>query len=830
MSTTTAVQNPIEDDRTTMDVEGLKRAYLDNLFYLQGRFPEVATAHDRYMALAYTVRDRLLQRWISSVETYRAKRVRMVGYLSAEFLLGPHLMNNLLSLGIVEPVNQALEELGLKLSDIVDTEPEPGLGNGGLGRLAACYLDSLATMHLPAIGYGLRYEYGIFKQTIRDGWQVETTDKWLQYGNPWEIARPESGVEVGFGGHTETYTDESGENRLRWIPDRIVRGIPYDTLIPGHCNNTVNSLRLWKAEAPERFDFAAFNVGDFYGSVREKVQLENISKILYPNDDNIKGKELRLEQQYFFTSCSLQDMIKHHIHRGGVIEEFDQQNALQLNDTHPSIGVAELMRLLVDVHRLGWDTAWRITKNTFGYTNHTLLPEALERWPIELFGGLLPRHLEIIYEINRRFLDEVRAKYPGDNGKVSRLSLIDESGERYVRMANLASVGSHAINGVAALHTELLKKDVLRDFYEMYPERFSNKTNGITPRRWLLEADPRLAALITSRIGNGWVTNLDELKKLEPLADDAHARYQWRESQKHVKADLTALVLATTGIAVDPASLFDVMVKRLHEYKRQHLKVLHIITQYQRLKKNPNLDIVPRTFIFGAKAAPGYFMAKLIIKLINSVGDVVNADPDVRGRLRVVFLPNYNVTVGQKLYPSADLSEQISLAGKEASGTGNMKFALTNSLTIGTLDGANIEIRDHVGHENFFLFGLTVDQVNDLKARGYHPRDFYNGDSELKEAVDAIDNGHFSGGDRKLFRPLVDNLMNSDPYLLFADYRSYVDTQDKVDHAFRDQEHWTRMSILNTARMGYFSSDRAIQEYADEIWNLKPVIVDLARK
>src|SRR5208283_3196778 len=472
MSTLTTVQNPIEDDRTTMDVEGLKRAYLDNLFYLQGRFPEAATAHDRYMALAFTVRDRLLQRWIGTVETYRAKRVRMVGYLSAEFLLGPHLMNNLLSLGIVEPVNQALEELGLKLSDIVDTEPEPGLGNGGLGRLAACYLDSLATLHLPAIGYGLRYEYGIFKQSIRDGWQVETTDKWLQYGNPWEIARPESGVEVGFGGHTETYTDESGENRLRWIPDRIVRGIPYDTLIPGHCNNTVYSLRLWKAEAPERFDFAAFNVGDFYGSVREKVQLENISKILYPNDDNIKGKELRLEQQYFFTSCSLQDMIKHHKHRGGVIEEFDQQNTLQLNDTHPSIGVAELMRLLVDVHRLGWDTAWRITKNTFGYTNHTLLPEALERWPIELFGGLLPRHLEIIYEINRRFLDEVRAKYPGDNGKVSRLSLIDESGERYVRMANLASVGSHAINGVAALHTELLKKDVLRDFYEMYTARF----------------------------------------------------------------------------------------------------------------------------------------------------------------------------------------------------------------------------------------------------------------------------------------------------------------------------------------------------------------------
>ncbi|MGA7415091.1 MAG: glycogen/starch/alpha-glucan phosphorylase, partial [Bryobacteraceae bacterium] len=773
------------------------------------------------------VRDRLLRRWISSVEAYRAKQVRMVGYLSAEFLLGPHLMNNMLSLCMVEPMSQALGELGLKLSDIIDTEPEPGLGNGGLGRLAACYMDSLATLHLPAIGYGLRYEYGIFQQEIRDGWQVEKTDKWLQFGNPWEIARPESGTDVGFGGHTETYSEASGEQRVRWVPDRIVRGIPYDTLIPGHCTNTVNSLRLWKAEAPERFDFAAFNVGDYYGSVREKVQLENISKILYPNDDNIKGKELRLEQQFFFVSCSLQDMIKHHKSRGGSIEDFDQKNALQLNDTHPSVGVAELMRLMVDVHHVAWDTAWRITQNTFGYTNHTLLPEALERWPIQMFGGLLPRHLEIIYEINRRFLGEVRAKYPGEEGRVSRLSLIDESGERYVRMANLASIGSHAINGVAALHTELLKKDVLRDFYEMYPERFSNKTNGITPRRWLLEADSRLAALITSRIGDSWVTNLDELKKLEPLADDANARDEWRESQKQVKAALTAYIHSVTSIAVDPASLFDVMVKRLHEYKRQHLKVLHIITQYQRLKKNPDLDIVPRTFIFGGKAAPGYFMAKLIIKLINSVGDVVNADPDMRGRLRVVFLPNYNVTVGQKLYPSADLSEQISLAGKEASGTGNMKFALTNALTIGTLDGANIEIRDRVGHENFFLFGLTVDQVNDLKAKGYHPRDFYSADAELRDAVDAIDAGHFSDGDRKLFRPLVDNLMNSDPYLLFADYRSYVDTQDRVDQAFRDQDHWTRMSILNTARMGYFSSDRAIREYAAEIWNLKPVNVQL---
>jgi len=823
MQPAAARQNQIEDDRTTVDIEGLKQAYLDNLFYLQGRYPEIATALDRYMALAYTVRDRLLKRWISTVETYKATDVRMVAYLSAEFLLGPHLMNNLLSLGMVEPMSQALTELGLKLSDIVDSEPEPGLGNGGLGRLAACYMDSLATLRYPAVGYGLRYEYGIFQQTIRNGWQVETSDKWLQFGDPWEIARPESSASVGLGGHTEWYED--GGQRVRWVPDRVVRGVPYDTLIPGHRNNTVNTLRLWKAEAPESFDFAAFNVGDFYGAVREKVQSETISKILYPNDDNIKGKELRLEQQFFFVSCSLQDMIRHHSRRGGLIEDFDKKNALQLNDTHPSVGVAELMRLLVDVHHVDWDSAWRVTQNTFGYTNHTLLPEALERWPIGLFGSLLPRHLEIIYEINRRFLNEVRDKYPGDGARASRLSLIDESGERYVRMANLATLGSHAINGVAALHTELLKKDVLRDFYELYPERFSNKTNGITPRRWILLADPRLSALITSHIGSTWINNLDELERLAPLVDDGEFCRKWRELQAQVKADMTAYIHLNTGVDVNPSSLFDVMVKRLHEYKRQHLKVLHIITQYHRLKKNPGLEIVPRTFIFGGKAAPGYFMAKLIIKLINSVGDVVNADPDVQGRLRVVFLPNYNVTVGQKLYPSADLSEQISLAGKEASGTGNMKFALNNALTIGTLDGANIEIRDRVGHENFFLFGLTVDQVNELKARGYHPREYYDRDAELREAVDAIESGRFSNGDRELFRPLVEDLMNSDPYLLFADYRSYVDTQDRVDQAFRDQDQWTRMSILNTARMGYFSSDRAIREYATEIWHLEPMNV-----
>jgi glycogen phosphorylase len=827
MESTAAIQTTIEDDRTVMSVEGLKRAYLDNLFYVQGKYPEIATTHDQYMALAYTVRDRLLQRWVKTTQAYMKTDVRVMAYLSAEFLLGPHLMNNLLSLGIVEESRLALGELGIDLNKIVDVEEEPGLGNGGLGRLAACYMDSLSTLHYPAIGYGLRYEFGIFDQTIRDGWQVETGDKWLQYGNPWEIARPEATADVPFGGRTESYTDAAGMYRVRWVSDRVVRGVPYDTIIPGHHNCTANTLRLWKAEAPESFDFAAFNVGDFYGAVREKVQSENISKILYPNDENIHGKELRLEQQFFFVSCSLQDMLRLHKIRGGAVDRFHESFALQLNDTHPSIGVAELMRLLVDENGLSWDTAWSITVSTFGYTNHTLLPEALEKWSIQLFGSLLPRHLEIIYEINSRFMNEVHAKYPGDNAKAARLSLIDESGERYVRMANLATLGSHAVNGVAALHTELVKHQLLPDFYELYPGRFSNKTNGVTPRRWLLQSNPRLAALITTHIGKKWVTDLDELKRLEPLAEDWAVRAQWRAAQHAVKADLAAYVHRTQHLEMDPASMFDVIAKRFHEYKRQHLKVLHIITAYHRLKKNPDADIVSRTFLFGGKAAPGYFMAKLIIKLINSVGDVIDNDPAIKGRLRVVFLPNYNVTLGQKLYPAADLSEQISTAGKEASGTGNMKFSMNNALTIGTLDGANIEIRDRVGPENFFLFGLDVRQVAEVKARGYNPREYYERDAELREAVDAIDNGTFSKGDRKLFRPLVDNLMNSDPYLLFADYRSYVDAQDQVDALYRNQEEWTRKSVLNTARMGFFSSDRAIKQYADEIWNLNPVEIKL---
>ena len=816
-----------EHTRTGTSVEHLKRAFVDSLIYDQARTPERATTLDYYLAIASSVRDRLTQRWMSTVQTYYQQDARIVCYFSAEFLLGPHLGNNLLNLGIEPAARQAMRELSLNPQEILDTEEEPGLGNGGLGRLAACYMDSLATLRIPAIGFGIRYEFGIFDQIIRDGWQVEITDKWLQWGNPWEIARPEGAVAVGFEGHTEVYRDESGNQRVRWIPSHVVKAIPYDTPILGYHTSTVNTLRLWKAEAVDSFDFRAFNAADYFGSVRDKMQSENISKILYPNDEDIKGKELRLEQQFFFVSASLQSLIHIHTRQGRPIHEFHAKWAIQMNDTHPSIAVAELMRLLVDEHGLPWETAWETTTKTLAFTNHTLLPEALEKWSVSLFQRLLPRHLEIIYEINRRFLDEVKVKFPGDSDRVRRLSLIDESGERFVRMAYLATVGSHSVNGVAALHTELLEKDVLHDLYEMYPQRFSNKTNGVTPRRWLALANPGLAGLITRKIGDGWVTDLDQLRKLEDHLGDAGFRDEWRTTQHAVKQQLVDYIAKKTGTTVDPASMFDTMVKRIHEYKRQHLKVLHIITLYNRIKRNPSAHIVPRTFLFGGKAAPGYFMAKLIIKLVNSVADVVNNDTDVAGRLRVVFLPDYNVTFGQRVYPAADLSEQISLAGKEASGTGNMKFSMNGALTVGTLDGANIEIRQAVGAENFFLFGLTAEQVYASKTSGYNPRAYYQSNAELKEALDELASGRFSRSDQSLFRPLLDSLLSQDPYMLLADYQAYIECQDRVDQAFLDSDHWTRMSILNTARMGRFSSDRAVREYCDDIWHVKPVDVQL---
>ncbi len=823
------IQNvQIEDDRTSLALEAIIQAISDNLFYIQGKFAAIATAHDYYMAVAYTVRDRLLQRWLNTHETYLKEDVRVVGYLSAEFLLGPHLGKNLINLGISDIMQQAVESFGLNFEALLAVEEEPGLGNGGLGRLAACYMDSLSTLEIPAIGYGIRYEFGIFDQDIRDGWQVELTDQWLRLGNPWEIARPEAAELVYFGGHTEAYTDSQGRYRVRWVPNQIVRGVPYDTPILGYQTNTANTLRLWKAEAVESFDFGDFNLGDYVGAVQEKIASETITKVLYPNDASAQGKTLRLQQQFFFVSCSLQDMIRIHLRRGQTIETLDQKCALQLNDTHPAIAIAELMRLLMDEHGLQWDAAWQITHNIFGYTNHTLLPEALERWALSLFAQLLPRHLEIIYEINQRFLAEVRSRYPGDEERVRRMSLIDESGEHYVRMANLASVGSHAINGVAALHSKLLKQDVLRDFAEMMPEKFSNKTNGVTPRRFIVLSNPRLSKLITSKIGDGWIKHLDQLRQLAQYVDDPDFRQAWSQIKLAIKQDLAAYIQTQNDIIVNPTSLFDIQAKRIHEYKRQHLNVLYIITLYQRLKQNPDLQITPRTFLFGGKAAPGYFMAKLIIKLINSVADVVNTDPDVGDRLKVVFLKDYNVKFAQRVYPAADLSEQISTAGKEASGTGNMKFAMNGALTIGTLDGANIEIREEVGAENFFLFGLKAEEVYALKASGYNPWEYYHTNSDLRAVIDSLAAGDFSHGDSGLFKPLIESLLGRDEYLLLADYQFYVDAQDRVSQVFANPEAWTRMSILNVARMGKFSSDRAIAEYCQEIWHTQPVPVQMA--
>ena len=674
------------------------------------------------MALAYTVRDRMMERYVATLESIARTNTdaKAVAYLSAEFLTGPHLGTGLINLGIWQAVEEALSQVGQDLSALLDQEEEPGLGNGGLGRLAACYMDSLATLNVPAIGYGIRYEFGIFDQVIRDGWQVEVTDKWLRFGNPWEIVRSEITFDVKFGGRTEPCADEQGRYRVRWVPEKVVKGVAYDTPVPGYRAPTTNLLRLWKAEATESFDFQAFNVGDYYRAVDEKVISETISKVLYPNDEPEVGKQLRLAQQYFFVSCSLQDMIRLLILRGKPLEELHSYWAVQLNDTHPSIAIAELMRILVDDHAMPWDGAWAMTQKACGYTNHTLLAEALERWPLSLFGKLLPRHLEIIYEINRRFLDDVRMRYPNDDQLLRRVSLIDEAGDKYIRMAHLASVGSHAINGVAALHTELLKRTVLHDFYRLAPEKFFNVTNGVTPRRWIALSNPKLSALITRYIGDRWLANLeDELRQLEALADDPDFQVDWQAVKADNKRALARLIKERTDIVVDPHSLFDIQVKRLHEYKRQHLNVLYLITLYNRLRRSPGDALIPRTVIFGGKAAPGYRMAKLIIKLINSVAQTINQDPLVSQVLKVAFLPDFNVKNGQRVYPAADLSEQISTAGKEASGTGNMKFAMNGAITIGTLDGANVEIRDAVGHENFFLFGLTADEVTRRKAEDY---------------------------------------------------------------------------------------------------------------
>ena len=813
---------PNGSGRTGTTPAELKQSILDHLYFTQMCPRTLATGNDWYLALACAVRDRMLDDWHRSLWHLGNLEIRIVSYLSAEFLMGPHLGNNLVNLGLTASAREAVADLGLDLEKLLLLEEEPGLGNGGLGRLAACYLESMATLPVAAIGYGIRYEFGIFDQEIRDGWQVERTDKWLSKGNPWEICRPAITYYVKFGGSTEHVIEGSGRLLVRWVPERVIKGIAYDTPVAGYRSGITDMLRLWKSEAVESFDFKAFNTGDYYQAVEEKVISETISKVLYPNDEPAIGKLLRLVQQYFFVSCSLQDMLNINEQRGGTVDSFPRSFAVQLNDTHPAIAVAELMRLLVDKHGVPWDDAWRITCETMAYTNHTLLPEALEKWPLPLFSRLLPRPLEIIYEINRRFLDEVRRRYPGDEARVARLSLIDESDEKYVRMAHLACVGSHAINGVAALHTELLKETVLRDFFELFPEKFHNVTNGVTPRRWVVLSNPGLSRLITEKIGEGWVKNAGELRGLEQYATDRKFQVAWREVKEGNKRALARVIGERTGIDVDPASLFDVQVKRIHEYKRQHLNVLHIITLYNRLKRNPQADMVPRTFIFGGKAAPGYVMAKLIIKLITSVGEVVNSDPDVAGRIKVVFFPDFNVTNGQMIYPAADLSEQISTAGKEASGTGNMKFSLNGALTIGTLDGANVEIREEVGPENFFLFGLTAEEVIEVKRRGYQPECRYEANLHLGEAIDQIAGGLFSRGDQGLFRPLVEQWLTRDEYLVLADYQAYVDCQDRVSMAYRDQQRWTEMSILNVARMGKFSSDRAVREYCGKIWRALP--------
>jgi starch phosphorylase len=812
--------------RTGLGVDAIAQAIVDNLHCLQGRLPEHATRNDWYMALAYSVRDRVMDRYIRTLEGMKnADRTgRIVAYLSAEFLTGPHLGNSLISLGIWDAAEEALSRFGQQLTDLVAQEEEPGLGNGGLGRLAACYMDSLATLNVPAIGYGIRYEFGIFDQAIRDGWQVELTDKWLRFGNPWEIVRSEITYDVKLGGRTEHGHDDAGRYRVRWVPDRVVRGTAYDTPVPGYRVPTTNLLRLWKAEAAESFDFAAFNLGDYYGAVHEKIASETISKVLYPNDEPEAGKQLRLEQQYFFVSCSLQDMLRLHGMRGKTLSDLASHWAAQLNDTHPSIAVVELMRLLVDEHAMDWDEAWTITGRTCSYTNHTLLAEALETWSVPLFSKVLPRHFELVLEINRRFLERVGRDHPGDDDLARRASLIDEAGERHVRMANLACVGSHRINGVAALHTDLLKRTVLRDFYTMFPERFVNVTNGVTPRRWMALSNPALSALITRRIGDRWIANLeDEIQRIEPFASDPGFQHEWRGIKARNKQVLAAVIRDRTGVSVDPQSMFDIQVKRLHEYKRQHLNVLYVITLYNRLTRTPDARITPRTVIFGGKAAPGYRMAKLIIKLINSVAAVVNADARMSGRLKVVFLPDFNVTLSHCVYPAADLSEQISTAGKEASGTGNMKFAMNGALTIGTLDGANVEIRDAVGADNFFLFGLTADQVTATKLHGYRPADYYESNAELREALDLIDGGFFSNGDRSVFRPLVESLLTRDDYMLLADFQPYLECQQRASDAYHDQNDWTRMSILNSARVGRFSSDRSIRDYCRDIWKVKPI-------
>ncbi len=810
-----------------MDAPALVRGFQEYLEFFLAKDHYTATKQDIYTALALTVRNRLLERWIRTQETYYKQDVKRVYYLSLEFLMGRALGNSLVNLGMLDECHKAMHELGYDLEQVRETEWDAGLGNGGLGRLAACFLDSLASLEIPGYGYGIRYEYGIFNQRIQEGYQVESPDNWLRYGNAWEVARPEYLYPVYFYGKVLQYRDRNNHLVNQWLETEEVLAMAYDTPIPGYNNNTVNTLRLWAAKASRDFDFTYFNEGDYMKAVETKSESENISKVLYPNDNVFEGKELRLKQEYFFVSATLQDIVRRYKKHYKTFDKFPDKNAIQLNDTHPAIAIPELMRILIDIEGIGWEEAWDITVNTFAYTNHTVLPEALEKWTVDLFNYLLPRHLQIIYEINHRFLNEVRYRYPNDEARFVRMSIVEEAPEKRVCMAHLAIVGSHSINGVAALHSEILKDELFKDFYEMYPERFNNKTNGITQRRWLKKCNPRLSDLISHEIGDGWASDLYQLQQLRPLADKASFREEWRAVKHTNKERLVDLIKRENNLIVDASSMFDCQIKRLHEYKRQLLNALHVTTAYNRIKDNPNKEFVPRTVLFGGKAAPGYKMAKLIIKLINSIGDIVNNDPGIRGLLKCVFLANYRVSLAEKIFPASDLSEQISTAGTEASGTGNMKFALNGALTIGTMDGANIEILEEVGQDNIFIFGLKTNEVKELKPR-YNPYDYYNQNQELKRVLDMIRDGYFSPHHRDLFHPIIDSLLKGgDNYLLLADYASYIDCQEQVNQTYLDKEKWAKMAIYNVAGMGKFSSDRTIKQYANEIWDAKSVPVDM---
>jgi len=808
-----------EEMRPRDDAGSLRHDLLAKLYYELAKFPEVATKNDQFLALAYAIRDRVLHRWVESSRTYLTGKHRSVIYLSAEFLIGPQLGANLLALDLHDVARTALADLGISLDALLEHEEEPGLGNGGLGRLAACYIESMASLDIPAIGHGLRYEFGIFDQGIRDGAQIERTDRWLRSGFPWEVRRYDIEHPVGFGGVTEHTVDIHGRLRVRWLPEWRVKGIPYDVPIAGYGTHSTSFLRLWSAAADEEFDLDAFQVGEYWRAVDQKIRSENLTKVLYPNDSSPAGKQLRLEQQYFFVTCAMQDCIRLLLQRT-TIREFGDKFAVQLNDTHPTLAIPELMRLLIDEHDLGWNEAWDIVRRSFAYTNHTLLPEALETWPLPLIERLLPRHLEIIFEINRRFLDEVRAKFPGDDDRVRRMSLIGENGDKQVRMAHLATVASHHINGVAALHSRLLCETVLRDFAELWPERFTNVTNGVTPRRFLGLANPRLSALVTEAIGDGWLRDLDRLRELERFADDRAFQDRWRAVKQANKVELAGWLRTTYGLTCDPSAMLDAQCKRIHEYKRQHLNLLHAIALLERIRRGEDLGVA-RTIVFAGKAAPAYRIAKLIIRLAHGIADAIASDPRARDRLRVVFVPDFSVKSAQRIYPAADLSQQISTAGMEASGTGNMKFTLNGALTIGTLDGANVEIREAVGADQFFLFGLTSDEVA-ARRGSYRPMDEL-ADDELRRAIELIASGEFSPGDRGLFAPLVEDLLHRDPFFVLADFRAYADRQRDVEAQWRTPAAWTRSSILNTARAGRFSSDRSIREYARDIWHVAPV-------